>query len=112
MKREELMSIKEIGNKDIKASKLYNFLMFNNLYDSCDIATAKEVCDTIFKEAAEENLVSIGILISGITEWAANYFMVDGYGNYSDLTSSHMDDVINDILASENFEDDEEGWED
>lgn len=100
MKREELMSIKDSGNLTQKARKLYYFILDNSEFTDYleNLATVKDVCNSIVREAEQNNLASIGISIQGITEWNAEYFKVDGYGNYSDLTNSTMDDLIEDMM--------------
>lgn len=95
-------------NLDNKVNKLHFFLLCNNLFDYCDLVNVSEVCKTIIKEAEQDNLSAIGVLIHDIHEWSASYFVIDGYGNYSDVTNSHLNDIIDGILNSGEFEDEGE----
>lgn len=108
MTREELMSLKNITDVNEKATKLYFFMMSQGFEDLCDLVSVTEVCERIISEAEQENLVGVGNLIQGITEWSADYFVVDGYSNYSDCTWEHLNDLINEMLESGEFEEDEE----
>lgn len=110
MKREELMNIKDLGNLTQKARELYHFILDNSEFTDYleNLATVKDVCNSIVREAEQNNLASIGISIQGITEWNAEYFKVDGYGNYSDLTNSTMDDLIEDMMNQLDEEDEQD----
>ena len=77
----------------------------SNIDDAIDTATGTIVhkniiLDDINNEVEHNNLASIHNLISSISDFDAEYFGVDGYGNYFTLTNDTLSTVIDDIIQA------------
>lgn len=103
---EELNNIRAITDFSDQIRKLWNFT--GRCDEACNtssiseiltesIVTKKQVCDTIATEANQGNLASIGCLTEAITDFNADFFYVDGYGNFATITDALMEVLIDDI---------------
>ena len=103
---EELQDIKAIDDLDRQVNKLWAFALecsaepsISDVYQtfSQSIETKESVCGHLVYEADRCNLGSVGNLIAGIKDFNAQYFWIDGYGNYSNISDDHMETLMYDI---------------
>lgn len=100
--QDTLNTIKSISNVQEQARQLFRFVSDSGMsslediyYDN--IVRKATVCDDIINSASERNLEAIHNFLMGITDWSAEYFQVDGYGNYATLTSEYLLTLIEDM---------------
>ena len=104
--RKSLEQLKEIKDTDVKATQLWNIIysvecgmeFAEELAN--DIAVRNYVVNKMRSKYENDEFESLGNLIKGITNWSAEWFHVDGYGNIEDLTNENIDNVIDDILSN------------
>ena len=101
----ELEDIRKVVDPQEQARRIFNVVYSSNIDDAIDTATGTIVrkniiLDDINNEVEHNNLASIHNLISSISDFEAEYFGMDGYGNYFTLTNDTLSIVIDDIIQA------------
>lgn len=106
MKKSELLNklneIKGISNPQQQAHKIFDFAFASNIGSIEEMVTDMivrkgTILDSINNEVNQGNLAGIHILTKDINDWEADYFGVDGYGNYYTLTLDKLSSLIYDM---------------
>lgn len=102
-KIQELEATKEIFDPQEQARKILSIAYDTNIDDVINTATdtivsKNVILDDIHNEVEKNNLASVHNLISSITDFEADYFGIDGYGNYYTLTSDSLSTVVDDMI--------------
>lgn len=63
-----------------------------------DIVMTYQICHDIADLAQNNQLTSIHIKISGITDFDAEYYYENGYANYEDLTADKLENMLYDLI--------------
>lgn len=63
------------------------------------IVMTHQICQDIANLAQSQQLTSIHIKISGITDFDAEYYWENGYANYEDLTAGRLECMLYDLIS-------------